>query len=239
VDLFCTFDTALWAGDRPFLRRPNGWTLTQRRYGHRLCPCTEWSSSGRWQRTLGCLEGHCTHYFFYWPVSLVDYRNCSLKNATNCTALFAAFRLPADTLSDTAVYNNQHKECIGQCLKAPGRWSFQNCKTDYMKVAPAFFTPRRHAWYSFQLRVRPRAIVRPERWNQRKIPGNPMTPRHSVAQFLNQLRHRIPHEECIQKYIAVVYQNDTELCMACICTFFFCKNCCRTVHCRCLVSVCL
>jgi hypothetical protein len=34
---------------------------------------------------------------------------------------FTAFHLPADTLSDTAVHNNQHKECIGQSLKAPGR----------------------------------------------------------------------------------------------------------------------
>jgi hypothetical protein len=29
------------------------------------------------------------------------------------------------------------------------------------------------------------------------------------------------------------------VCMACTCTVFFCKNCCRTMHCRRLVNVCL
>jgi hypothetical protein len=108
----------------------------------------------------------------------------------------------------------------------------------HMKVAPASFTPRRHPWYSFLLRVHTRATAA----GKMKSVKNPSKPHDAatfwpVAQFLNQLRHRVPHGECIQKYIAVVYRNDTELCMGCKCRFFFCKNCRRAVHCRRLLNV--
>jgi hypothetical protein len=112
----------------------------------------------------------------------------------------------------------------------------------YMKVAPASFTPRRHAWYSFLLSP-PQGHSAAGKMKSVKNPRKPHEAAtfRPVAQFLNQLRHRIPHKECasIQKYVAVVYRNDTELYMACTCTFFFCKNYCRTVHCRRLVYVCL
>jgi hypothetical protein len=44
-----------------------------------------------------------------------------------------------------------------------------------------------------------------------KNPSNPIDPAtfRLVALCVKQLRHRVPHEECIQKNITVVFRNDT------------------------------
>ena len=94
----------------------------------------------------------------------------------------------------------------GQAQRVPGGWGSQISRQSAYEgdkvVSPTHRPPlpsRKYSWYSFLLRgwVDPRAIVQSEGLCQWKIPMTPsgIEPAtfRTVAQCLNQLRHRVHH----------------------------------------------
>ena len=86
-----------------------------------------------------------------------------------------------------------------QAMRVPGDWGSQVSRQlaheggKVVSPTPADFTPRKYSWYSFLLD--PRATVRPEGFCQLKtpvtLPGIEPATFRLVAQYLNQLPHRV------------------------------------------------